>query len=125
MRRGLLHGVTVVLQPCDLSSYRILLRLVQVNRAWPTILEGTCDEIIGRTPCRLNSSDSIPTEEGFQSVGSALNPSGNRARAVACFCEGQKAEVDIVRGRELGEIVVGVYNALQCPEGPLPPLTTW
>jgi hypothetical protein len=65
VRRGLLNGVTVVLQPCDLSSYRILLRLVQVNRARPTILEGTCYDIIGRTPCRLNSSDSVLTEEGF------------------------------------------------------------
>ena len=63
VRRGLLHGVTVVLQPCDLINYCILLRLAQVNRAWPTILEGTCDEIIGRTPCRLNRSDSILTEE--------------------------------------------------------------
>ncbi len=41
-------------------------------------------------------------------MGSALNPSGDRARAIACFCEGQKAEVDIVRGRALSEIVVGV-----------------
>jgi hypothetical protein len=65
VRRCILNRVTVVLQTCDLSGYRRLLCPVKVNRARPTILERTCYEIIGRTPCRLNRRDSVLTEEGF------------------------------------------------------------
>ena len=56
----------------------------------------------------MNASDTFLTEDRLQSVRPALDPSGDRKWAIAGFCEGQEAEVDVVRGRAFSEEMFGV-----------------
>ena len=63
------------------------------------MLERSCQKIVRRPSSGLNGSYLVMTEEGLQTSWSALDPCGDWGGAITSFCQGQEAEVDIIRGR--------------------------
>jgi hypothetical protein len=127
MERSILNRMTIEAQATNLRCNRGLLRLIEMNRARPAVLERACQKIVRRPPPGLNGSDLVMTEEGLQTSWSALEPCGDWGRAIISLCKGQEAGVDIIRG---GQPIKGIVRvkwslSLQCSQGPTTPLTAW
>jgi hypothetical protein len=98
MGRSILNRMTIEAQATNLRCHRGLLRLIEMNRGRPAVLERACQKIVRRPPPGLNGSDLVMTEEGLQTSWSALEPCGDWGRAITSLCKGQETGVDIIRG---------------------------